>query len=133
MIVQKPQSQGITIDLTGPQGNAFFLLGTAKKLARQLDFNESFILNEMKNGDYENLVKVFDHYFGSVVTLYRQDMTHVEKTQWLQMANQLQHKGLNSEEWGVMVELRKKMLISKGKNPSHYDLGSTRCSKKFGY
>lgn len=49
------------------------------------------------------------------------------------MANQLQHKGLNSEEWGVMVELRKKMLISKGKNPNHYDLGSTRCSKKFGY
>ena len=47
MIVQKPQSQGITIDLTGPQGNAFYLLGTAKNLARQLDFNESFILNEM--------------------------------------------------------------------------------------
>lgn len=70
-IVSKPQSQGITIDLTGPQGNAFFLLGTATKLARQLDFNESFILNEMKSGDYENLIKVFDHYFGSIVTLYR--------------------------------------------------------------
>ena len=36
MIVQKPKSEGITIDLTGPQGNAFFLLGTAKKLASQL-------------------------------------------------------------------------------------------------
>jgi len=71
MIVQKPKSEGITIDLTGPQGNAFFLLGTAKKLARQLDFNESFILNEMKSGDYENLLQVFDRYFGSFVTLYR--------------------------------------------------------------
>jgi hypothetical protein len=60
-------------------------------------------------------------------------MTQVEKEQWFSMANQLQHKGLNSEEWGVMVELRKKMLISKGKNPNHYDLGSTRCSKKLVY
>jgi len=69
-ILNKPQTRGIEIDLTGPQGNAF-LLGTAKNLARQLDFNESFILNEMRSGDYENLIKVFDHYFGSVVTLYR--------------------------------------------------------------
>ena len=71
MIRAKQEPKETVIDLTGPQGNAFFLLGTAKKLARQLDFNESFILNEMKNGDYENLIKVFDHYFGSVVTLYR--------------------------------------------------------------
>jgi|11_taG_2_1085331.scaffolds.fasta_scaffold54514_3 hypothetical protein len=60
-------------------------------------------------------------------------MTHVEKEQWLQMANKLQWEGLNSQEWETMVELRKKMLIGKGKNPNHYDLGSTRCSKKFGY
>jgi hypothetical protein len=71
MIVQKPKSEGITIDLTGPQGNAFFLLGTATKLARQLDLNEYEVLNEMKSGDYENLLQVFDRYFGSFVTLYR--------------------------------------------------------------
>mgnify|MGYP003678682694 FL=1 len=46
-------------------------MGTAKKLATQLDFPQQFILNEMMSGDYENLVKVFDKYFGSVVTLYR--------------------------------------------------------------
>ena len=71
MIVQKPQSEGITIDLMGPQGNAFFLIGTATKLARQLDLNEYEVLNEMKSGDYENLLQVFDRYFGSFVTLYR--------------------------------------------------------------
>ena len=71
MIVEKPKSNGITIDLTGPQGNAFYLLGVAKKLATQLDFPSEFIMNEMKSGDYENLIKVFDHYFGSVVTLYK--------------------------------------------------------------
>jgi len=71
MIVQKPKSEGITIDLTGPQGNAFFLIGTATKLARQLDLNEYEVLNEMRSGDYENLLQVFDRYFGSFVTLYR--------------------------------------------------------------
>ena len=59
------------IDLTGPQGNAFFLLGTATRLARQLDLNEYEVLNEMKSGDYENLLQVFDSYFGDFVTLYR--------------------------------------------------------------
>ena len=71
MIKEKPKSNGIEIDLTGPEGNAFFLLGIAKKLATQLDFPQEFIMNEMHSGDYENLVKVFDHYFGSVVPLYR--------------------------------------------------------------
>jgi hypothetical protein len=71
MIVEKPKSNGITIDLTGPQGNAFYLLGTAKNLAKQLGLNEVEIMEEMKSGDYENLIKVFDHYFGSVVTLYK--------------------------------------------------------------
>lgn len=71
MIVKKQKTNGIEIDLTGPQGNAFFLLGTAKKLANQLDLDSNEILNEMKSGDYENLLQVFDKNFGSVVTLYR--------------------------------------------------------------
>ena len=71
MIKEKPKSNGIEIDLTGPQGNAFYILGVAKSLCKQLDFNESFVLDEMKSGDYENLIEVFDKKFGSVVTMYR--------------------------------------------------------------
>lgn len=71
MILEKKQTKGIEIDLTGPQGNAFFLLGTAKNLAKQLELNGSEILDEMRSGDYENLVQTFDKYFGSFVTLYR--------------------------------------------------------------
>ena len=72
MIVEKPQTpRTIEIDLTGPQGNAFFLLGTARNLAKQLGLNSSEILDEMKSGDYENLLEVFDSYFGDFVTLYR--------------------------------------------------------------
>ena len=72
MIKQKQtQNNGIEIDLTGPQGNAYYLLGTAKNLAKQLDFDSNKILNEMQSGDYENLVQVFDKNFGMFVTLYR--------------------------------------------------------------
>jgi len=70
-IVEKPRTNGIEIDLTGPQGNAFYLLGTAKKLANQLGLDSDEILNEMKSSDYENLIQVFDKNFGSFVTLYK--------------------------------------------------------------
>lgn len=71
MILEKQKTNGIEIDLTGPQGNAFYLLGTAKKLANQLGLDSDEILNEMKSGDYENLIQVFDKNFGSFVTLYK--------------------------------------------------------------
>ena len=71
MIVKKKETKGIEIDLTGPQGNAFFLLGTARNLAKQLGLNSEEVMNEMKQGDYENLLQVFDGYFGDFVTLYR--------------------------------------------------------------
>jgi len=71
MIKSKKQSLGIEIDLTGPDGNAFVLIGTATKLARQLGLDSKAIQAEMMKGDYENLVKVFDKHFGHFVTLYR--------------------------------------------------------------
>ena len=72
MIIEKPTTpRMMEIDLTGPQGNAFFLLGTATRFARQLGMNEYEVLNEMKSGDYENLLEVFDKYFGDFVIMYR--------------------------------------------------------------
>lgn len=64
-------SREITIDLTGPDGNAFALMGYAKNFARQLDLDFNQIRKEMTSGDYEHLLEVFDKYFGSFVTLYR--------------------------------------------------------------
>ena len=64
-------SKEITIDLTGPDGNAFALMGYAKNFARQLDLDFNKIRKEMTSGDYEHLLEVFDKYFGSFVTLYR--------------------------------------------------------------
>jgi len=74
MIVKKQKTKGIEIDLTGPQGNAYFLLGTASKLGRQLGWDRDeieILLRQMRNSDYENLVNTFDKYFGNIVTLYR--------------------------------------------------------------
>lgn len=61
----------LEINLTGPEGNAFFILATAKKLATQLDKDWEDIEKRMKESDYENLIKVFDKEFGDYVTLYR--------------------------------------------------------------
>ena len=60
-----------SIDLTGPDGNAFALLGQAKRYARQLDMDFDLIRREMTSGDYENLINTFEKYFGGFVTLYR--------------------------------------------------------------
>jgi len=71
MIKEKVQSKGIEIDLTGPQGNSFYLLGTARNLAKQLGIPHQPIEDEMMSGDYDNLISVFDKHFGDFVTLYK--------------------------------------------------------------
>ncbi len=68
------RKDNIEIDLTGPDGNAFVLLGYAKRFAKQLGYSnedQKQLLDLMMSGDYENLVGVFDDHFGSFVTLYR--------------------------------------------------------------
>ena len=63
--------RGIEIDLTGPQGNAFYILGVAKKLGKQLGKNVESIKTEMMEDDYDHLLEVFEREFGEYVTLYR--------------------------------------------------------------
>jgi hypothetical protein len=70
-IKQKVKKTGIEIDLSGPQGNAFYLMGVAQNLSKQLGLDSKSIIDEMMSGDYENLINVFDSNFGSIVTLYR--------------------------------------------------------------
>ena len=68
------QSRPIEVDLTGPQGNAYYLLALADDLGKQLgysDFKRRCILDEMRLNDYECLLQTFDREFGMLVTLYR--------------------------------------------------------------
>ena len=68
---KQPQTGPVVIDLTGPDGNAFALMGYAKRFAKQLDLDGDKIIADMMSGDYENLLQVFDKYFGSFVILER--------------------------------------------------------------
>ena len=95
MIREKRRVDEIVIDLTGPQGNAFFLLAQVRRFAphsrvekeefeKDLDAlfedvgredvvlsREEEIIQEMKSGDYEHLVETFDRHFGHFVILER--------------------------------------------------------------
>jgi hypothetical protein len=71
MIREKSKQEEIVIDLTGPDGNAFVLIGTAASLAKQLGKDVKAIRDEMMSGDYENLLAVFDREFGDYVILER--------------------------------------------------------------
>ena len=71
MIREKIEKKEIIIHLTGPDGNAFVLMGSAKRLANWLGLDSDKIQSEMRSGDYENLIKVFDKYFGDFVILER--------------------------------------------------------------
>jgi len=71
VIRQKSQPSEIVIDLTGPEGNAFSLMARATSFAKQLGFDDGQIIEEMQSGDYENLISVFDKYFGDYVILER--------------------------------------------------------------
>jgi hypothetical protein len=64
----------IVIDLTGPDGNAFALMGYAKNFAKQLGWEKErsqSLITEMMSGDYEHLLQVFDREFGEFVILER--------------------------------------------------------------
>ena len=74
MIKDKKEQKYISIDLTGPQGNAFFLLSQVDSLGIMLGKTKreiNKIKMEMTLTDYEMLVETFDKYFGSIVVLYR--------------------------------------------------------------
>lgn len=71
MIRKKQYRDVVIIDLTGPDGNAYALMGYAKRFAARLGLDGSTIISEMMAGDYENLLQVFDNYFGDYVILER--------------------------------------------------------------
>jgi hypothetical protein len=71
MIREKSYGEKPVIDLTGPEGNAFCLMAYAQKYSRKLGIDSNEVINQMKSGDYENLINVFDSYFGDYVILER--------------------------------------------------------------
>lgn len=70
MIRSKVTPTEIVIDLTGPAGNAYVLIGHASSFAKQLGYTQEQIktlTDDMTSGDYENLLQVFDKHFPFVI------------------------------------------------------------------
>ena len=62
----------VYIDVTGPEGNAFVLLGYAKRFGKELNYDADeirHIQNKMQESDYNHHLDVFEEYFGEFVTL----------------------------------------------------------------
>ena len=73
-IIKKVEPDKLVIDLDGPEGNTFVILGLAVKLGKQMGMSVdkvAEIQKEMKSSDYENLIQTFDKYFGDHVDLMR--------------------------------------------------------------
>lgn len=71
MIVTGKKTGPVEIDLNGPQGNAFALIGMASGWAKQLGLDAKEIQTDMMSGDYEHLLSVIEKYFGDYVVMYR--------------------------------------------------------------
>ena len=72
--IHEKKEKLLEIDLTGPEGNAYYLLGYARSLGKELKWSKraiDIVVTMMMAGDYENLLEVFDHHFGDFVILYR--------------------------------------------------------------
>lgn len=60
-----------TIDLRGPGGNAFVLMGFARRWAKQKGLNWELIEQDMMSSDYEHLLSVIEKHFDEDVILIR--------------------------------------------------------------
>jgi len=73
MIIKKKAPKHLEIDLDGPQGNAYNLLGIARQLCKTLNKDYEDVSKRMQSGDYNHLVQVFEEEFGTMVTMYKGD------------------------------------------------------------
>jgi hypothetical protein len=73
MIVDKKKREKskLEIDLSGPDGNAFVLMGIAQKWAKQLGLDSKAVTADMMSGDYEHLLSVMEKHFGDHIIMYR--------------------------------------------------------------
>ena len=61
----KPLFSSISIDITGPQGNAYVIMGIVSDCLRQAgytDFEVNNVLHDMMSKDYEHLLDVASKY-----------------------------------------------------------------------
>jgi len=73
MIVDKKKrvKSKLELDLSGPEGNAFVLMGIAQRWAKELGLDSKAVIADMMSGDYEHLLSVMEKHFGDHIIMYR--------------------------------------------------------------
>ena len=81
-MIRKKKVTGTTIiDLDGPEGNAHNIIGTAVMLGRECGYTEEMLkklVNDMKSGDYINVLTVFNKEFGNFVVMETNNESYLE-------------------------------------------------------
>lgn len=67
MATKTKNSEKLEIDLSGEVGKSFALRGAVITYAVHLGLDASDILKEMKKGDYQHHLKVFNKHFGNIL------------------------------------------------------------------
>ncbi len=68
-----PRPDKIQLNLSAPEGNAFYMIALAKNLAKQLHMSDNeidHIVTEMMSRDNDYLVAIFEEKFGEYVDIY---------------------------------------------------------------
>ena len=53
------------------------------------------------------------------------------KTRFQILESKVGIRGLNSEEWTELKQLRTERILARGGNPDHYELGSRNCELSY--
>ena len=69
----------VRLNIGGPKGNAFYILGLVKDLTGGDNVFRNKILKEMKSGDYNHLLKTFTEAFPTVELYSHHILSGVDK------------------------------------------------------
>lgn len=74
---------GLCLDLAGPEGNVFALLGIGDDLAKQLgkkeDWKEAVEAAKLMGGNYTTMVNLFREYFPMVTLINYEEVTSAQE------------------------------------------------------
>jgi hypothetical protein len=73
MIRKRRPEEPTIINLDGPDGNAYVLMSILSRSFKMSGLDPKNALEEMRSGDYPNLLRVFDRYCGGTFTLVTED------------------------------------------------------------
>jgi len=92
----------IAIDLSGPQGNVYAIMGQARTTARELEWTEEMVkalMDEMMaKKKYVEVLEIFETKFGYMFTLYRDHEDYEEQVETMSESDDDDDESIDEEE-----------------------------------